>query len=65
MVGDKSKEVFGPFRKRETNGRLTMAAASVPAGVRHSAFAKSFCVFLNLERCLKKSVSASKDFVPQ
>lgn len=63
MVGDKSREVFGPFRKRESNGSITWATAWIPAGVKHSAYARSFCAFLNFERCLDGPVSASKDFV--
>jgi hypothetical protein len=36
----------------------------VPAGVSHSAVAKSFSVFLNLERWQSKPTSASIDFHP-
>lgn len=63
-VGGKYRTVFGPLRKRMSNGKLAMATASIPAGVRHSAFTFSFCVFLNIERCLADPVSASQDFVP-
>ncbi len=63
-VGNKTRTVFGPFRSRTKHGLFTLACADVPAGVRHSAEAKSFCVFLNLEKCLGERVSASRDFVP-
>ena len=63
-VKNTSREVLGPFRKRESTGELAWAAAEIPAGVKHSALTKSFCVFLNIERCHGEHVSASEDFIP-
>lgn len=63
-VEAKTREVCGPFRRRESTGKLTWAVRYIPAGVRHCAeVIGSFAVFVNIERCHGKRVSASKDFV--
>lgn len=63
-VENKTREVCGPFRRRESTGKLTWAVRYIPAGVRHCAeVIGSFAVFINIERCHCGHVSASKDFV--
>lgn len=58
-----TRVVFGPMRRRESNGKLIPATKYIPAGVRHCAEALSFAVFLNFEKCHSARQSASKDFV--
>jgi len=63
-VEDKTREVCGPIRRRESTGRLTWAVRYIPAGVRHCAeVVGNFAIFINLERCHAGAVSASKDFL--
>ena len=63
-VGDKTREVCGPVRRRESTKKLTWAVRYIPAGVRHCAeVIGSFALFINIERCHGPRVSASKDFV--
>lgn len=63
-VEDKTRQVFGPFRKRESTGKWILATRFIPAMQRHSAeVLGSFAFFLNFERCLSNRQSASKDFV--
>lgn len=63
-VEDKTRTVCGPFRRRESTGKLTWAVRYIPAGVRHCAeVIGSFAVFINIERCHGERVSAAKDFV--
>lgn len=61
-VKETVRSVIGPFRRRESTGKLTIAAQSIPAGVRHAATAITFSMFLNLERTTR-GVSAATDFV--
>lgn len=64
-VEDKTRDVCGPFRRRQSTGKLTLAVRYIPAGVRHCAeVLGSFAVFINIERCHGKRMSASRDFVP-
>ena len=68
-VNATTREVCGPLRRRESNARLALAAAPIPAGTAHAAEALSFCVFVNIERqssvlgaqC-SEMVSAAQDF---
>ena len=63
-VEGKSRTVFGPLRKRESNGRWVPAWRYIPAGQRHSAeVLGGFALFLNFERCHGNRESASKDFI--
>ena len=63
-VENKTRDVCGPVRRRESTGKLTWAVRYIPAGVRHCAeVIGSFAVFVNVERCHAGAVSASKDFV--
>lgn len=57
-----TREVRGLFRRRQSTGRLTLSAHRVAAGVRHSAEALGFAVFLNFEHCHSTRQSASTDF---
>jgi hypothetical protein len=61
-VKETVRVVIGPFRKRESNGKLTFAAQSIPAGVRHATTALTFSMFLNLERTTR-GISAATDFI--
>lgn len=62
-VGDKTRDVLGPIRRRNSNGSLTLAAYRIGCGVRHAVEALSFSIFLNIEQCRGPKVSASRDFV--
>lgn len=58
----KSREVFGPFRRRNSDGTIALAAAAIPRTVRHGALARTFSIFLNWERA-DEPVSAAHDFI--
>ena len=63
-VDHTTRIVFGPVRRRESTGKLIPATRFIPAGVRHCAEVLGrFAVFVNIEHCLSKKVSASRDFV--
>lgn len=62
-VQDKVRDVFGPFRRRRSNGRIGLSARRIGCGVRHAFTALTFSVFVNFERCLGPRVSAAEDFV--
>ena len=64
-VENKTRVVFGPFRKRESNGKWVLATRYIPAGTRHCAeVLGSFALFANIEHCHAGACSASRDFVP-
>ena len=64
-VEQTTRDVFGPFRRRQSTGKWILATKYIPAGVRHCAeVLGSFAVFLNIERCHDVRISASRDFVP-
>jgi hypothetical protein len=63
-VGNTTRDVCGPFRRRESTGKFTWAVRYIPAGARHCAeVLGSFAVFLNVERCHCGRISAARDFV--
>lgn len=60
-----TRDVCGPFRRRESTGKLIWAVKYIPAGVRHCAeVLGSFAVFINVEKCHGTRTSASHDFIP-
>lgn len=64
-VGDRTREINGCFRRRETNGRLTLAAMRVDTNMRHGAtILGRLGIFLNLETWVNGKVpsSAANDF---
>jgi len=61
-VGEKTREVCGPLRRRE-HGGLGLAAASVPADIEHGAEVLGRRgVFLNFERLTADVISPAYDF---
>jgi hypothetical protein len=61
-VGSEVREVCGPFRRRQTNGRLAWSAYRVEEETVHGATVTGlFGLFLNLERWTGKKTSAATD----
>lgn len=61
-INEKVCAVIGPFRRRLSTSRITVAAKEVPRQIRHGVTAITFSMFLNLERTTR-GVSAATDFV--
>lgn len=64
-VGDRTRNITGCFRRRETNGRLALAAMKVGAETPHGAtITGRLGIFLNLEQWINGTspTSAATDF---